>query len=189
MSSYVSVSKATMEIMKMRLLPAFVSALGLIILTSLPAAGQGDFGGFDPAQMQKRIMDGYREQLEITNDDEWKIVEQRIQKVLDARRAAGSGGAMSGMAGMARMFGRGGEPGGRQRSGGFGTFFPAPGPEEEALQKIIDVKGSNADLKAALAKFIEARQQKQAALEKAQAGLRELLSVRQEAIAALTGLL
>lgn len=62
-------------------------------------------------------------------------------------------------------------------------------PEEEALQKALDAKASNADLKAALAKFVAARKQEQANLEKAQAELRQVLSVRQEASATLAGLL
>jgi hypothetical protein len=62
-------------------------------------------------------------------------------------------------------------------------------PEGEALQKVIDIKASNAELKAAIAKFVDARKQKQATLEQAQADLKKLLSVRQEAIAYSLGLL
>jgi hypothetical protein len=57
------------------------------------------------------------------------------------------------------------------------------------LQKVIDIKASNAELKAAIAKFVDARKQKQATLEQAQADLKKLLSVRQEAIAYSLGLL
>ena len=62
-------------------------------------------------------------------------------------------------------------------------------PEAEALQKLIDSNGSNDDLKAAVAKLVDAHKQKQVALEKAQSDLRSLLSVRQEAIAYSMGLL
>jgi len=44
-------------------------------------------------------------------------------------------------------------------------------------------------LKAAVEKCVEARKKKQATLEKAQADLRKLLSMRQEAIAFSMGLL
>jgi len=176
--------------MKLRSLLAIAGVFGVVMFSApnvLAQAGNFDPGSFDPAQIQKRIMDGYREQLGISNDDEWKIFEPRIQKVLDARREVGFGG---GMGGMARLFGRGGQRGGAgQRPGGFGAFMPTPGPEEEALQKAIDSKAPNAELKAALAKFVESRNQKQAKLEKAQADLRQVLSVRQEAIATLLGLL
>ena len=57
------------------------------------------------------------------------------------------------------------------------------------MQKAIDGKASNSEMKAAIAKFQEARKAKQAELEKAQADLRKVLSVRQEAIATANGLL
>jgi len=146
-------------------------------------------GNFDPAQIQKFMLDGYREQLDVKDDAEWKVIEERIQKVMEARREVGFGG-------MGRMFRRGtdGNPpqGGGQTGGarrGFGAFFPPPSAEEEALQKAIDAKAPNAELKAALTKFLEARKAKQASLEKSQAELRQVLSVRQEAIATLSGLL
>jgi hypothetical protein len=144
--------------------------------------GRQNRGNFDPAQMQQRMMENYKERLEITDDTEWKAIEPLVQKVMDARRDS--------FAGMARgMFGRnrGGDNGGdqNQRRGGFGT----PSPEAETLQKAIDSKASNADLKAALAKFVEARKAKQAELEQAQANLRKVLSLRQEAIATESGLL
>ncbi len=143
----------------------------------------GDRGprNFDPAEMQKRIMERYQEVLEITDAAEWKAVEPLVQKVADAR--------MQSLSGMGRgMFGgRGGRggPGG----GGPGGFGGQANPDAEALQKAIDSKASKAEMKAALAKYIESRKAKQAELEKAQAALREVLTTRQEAIAALNGLL
>ncbi len=175
--------------MKTSLLCALAGALTLMILNASNALAQPsnfDFRNFDPAQMQKRMMDGYREQLEVSDDAEWKLIEQRIQKILDARREIGFGG---GFRGMARLFGGGGQGGGAQRSGGFGGFAPPVSSEEEALQKAFDAKASKAELKSALAKFAEARRQKQANLQKAQAELREVLSLRQEVGATLSGLL
>jgi len=170
-------------------------------------AGGGGFGGggarggrgggnFDPAQFQERMMQGIRDRLEITDDQEWKAIEPLVQKVMDAR--------MSGMAGMGRGFmgpgGRRGGPGGGgaadtagaggnggQRRGGFPGA--EPGPAAEALQQAIDAKASNGELKSAIAKFADERKAKQADLEKAQADLRKVLSTRQEAIASLNGLL
>src|SRR5688572_15764411 len=69
---------------------------------------------FDPAQMRQRMMERVREQLEITNDDEWKIVSERAEKVMTARRDAG------GFGGGGMMFGRGGGPGGGRRGEGGG---------------------------------------------------------------------
>jgi hypothetical protein len=142
----------------------------------------GDRGprNFDPAEMQKRMMERYQEVLEITDAAEWKAVEPLVQKVAEAR--------MQSFSGMGRgMFGgRGGRGGGGGGPGGIGG---QANPDAEALQKAIDSKASKAEMKAALAKYIESRKAKQAALEKAQAALREVLTPRQEAIAALNGLL
>ncbi len=138
----------------------------------------GDRGprNFDPAEMQKRMMERYQEVLEITDAAEWKAVEPLVQKVADAR--------MQSLSGMGRgMFG------GRGGRGGPGGFGGQANPDAEALQKAIDSKASKAEMKAALAKYIESRKAKQAELEKAQTALREVLTTRQEAIAALNGLL
>jgi len=62
-------------------------------------------------------------------------------------------------------------------------------PEADALQKAIDAKASNAELKAALTKYTEARKAKEDQMKAAQDDLRKLLTPRQEAIAALNGLL
>jgi hypothetical protein len=144
-------------------------------------------GGFDMAQFQQRMMERTKEMLEVTNDDEWKAIEPRVQKVRELQRDAFSG--------MGRgMFGRGPRPGdnppsgdqGQQRRGG---MFGTPNPDADALQKAIDAKAPKAELKAALEKYAASRKAKQAEMEKAQAALRELLTPRQEAIATLNGLL
>jgi len=141
---------------------------------------------FDPAQMRERIMERVKEQLEITDDGEWKAIQPLVQAVMDARMASmnGLGGRM--------MFG-----GGPRRPNAENTdqavrrgpFGQPPSAEAEALQKAIDAKASNGELKAAITKFNEYRKAKQAELEKAQAELRKVLTVRQEAIATANGLL
>jgi hypothetical protein len=138
-----------------------------------PGGERGGRGNFDPAEMQRRIAERVREQLEITDDAEWRAIEPLITKVSEARMATLAG----------RMGGRGG-PGG----GGFGGQQQAA-PETEALQRAIDAKASNAEMKTALNKYVEARKAKQTELETAQATLRKVLTPRQEAIATLNGLL
>jgi hypothetical protein len=150
--------------------------------------GPGGFGNFDPAQMRERMMERTKESLEITDDTEWKAIEPLVQKVMDARMASFSG------MGRGMMGGRRGGPGGpggdnadsNNRRGG---MFGQPNPEADALQKAIDAKASGSELKTALAKYNASRKAKQADLEKAQADLRKVLSVRQEALATLNGLL
>ncbi len=150
--------------------------------------GRGGFGGrnFDPAQMQQMFLERTREDPEIKADDEWKAMEPLIQKVMDARRQL-EGDRMRGMFGR-RGRDRGGD-GGSDNGPRRGGFFGQPSPEAEALQRAIDGKASNSELKAALAKYIQARKAKQAELEKAQTDLRAVLSLRQEAIATANGLL
>ncbi len=149
----------------------------------------GDRGprNFDPAEMQKRMMERYQEALEITDNAEWKAIEPMIQKVTEARMQSMSGMGRGMFGGRGNRGGGGGADngGGGSRGGGFGQ----PNPDAEALQKAIDAKASKAEIKAALAKYVESRKAKLAALEKAQAELRAVLTPRQEAIATLNGLL
>src|SRR2546426_8683186 len=67
--------------------------------------GQGGRGNFE--EFRQRMMDNYRERLEIKGDDEWKAIQPLIAKVMDARQDVGFGGGFG--------FGRGG---GGRRGGG-----------------------------------------------------------------------
>ena len=163
-------------------------------------AQNGPPGNFDPAQMRQRMLERLREQLEVKDDAEWKLLAERIQKVMDARRALGGPGGPGGFG----MMGPGGPPpggpdqpggpdagpgpGGPGGFGGSGGFYRQPPPEIEALRKAIDAKASTAELKAKLEAVRASRQQKEADLAKAQDELKQLLSVHQEAVAVLFGL-
>lgn len=135
------------------------------------------------------MMDRYKEQLEITDDAEWKIIQDRVEKVMAAQREA-RGGAF-GMFGGGRGGGRGGQGGGQggPGGGGRGGFGGEPSPEAEALQKAIEGKASADELKTKLAKYRDSRKDAEAKLEKAQDDLRKVLNARQEAVAVLAGLL
>ena len=151
--------------------------------TQRQGGGRQRQGNFDPAQMQQRMLDRYRDRLEITDDSEWKAMQPLIQKIMEARMAMGTGGRGA--------FGPGGRRGGEgnqanttQRRG------PAQAnPAAEELQKAIDNKTPAPELKATLAKYLDYRKGKRADLEKAQDALRAVLTARQEAIAVLMGLL
>jgi hypothetical protein len=162
-----------------------------------PGGGQGGFGGgrgwrnMDPAQRQQMMMDGIKSDLEITDDSEWTAIQPLVKKVMDAQQAV-VGERMRGFFGRPRGGGDnngGGGDQGQRRGGGPGGMFGTPSPEAEALQRAVDSKASSAETKAALAKLVEARKNSQASLEKAQAELRKVLTVRQEAILTLRGLL
>ena len=154
-----------------------------------PGSGGPGPMNFDPAQMQQTVLERYRQMLEVTNDDEWAAVKPLIQKVMEAR--------LAGFAGMGRGMmggpGRGGPGGGVNaqagQGGGRAGMFGQTMPEAEALQKAIDAKASKAEIKAALEKFVAARQAKQNELQQAQDTLRKVLTARQEATATLNGLL
>lgn len=148
--------------------------------------GRGGFGG-DPAEFQQRMLEGVKDRLEVKDETEWKAIEPLVKKVMDAQREAMVSrfrGAFGGRGG-----GRGGDQGGGGGGGRGGMFGGEPMPEQEALQKAIDSKAPNAELKTAVAKYREAKKAKEAALQKAQDELRKVLSVRQEAIAVNAGLL
>jgi hypothetical protein len=135
------------------------------------------FQNMDPQQMQdaiqQRVSASFREQMGVTNDTDWALIEEKINAETKAKAAVMADGG--GMTGMVRM--RGGFGGGSQS------------PEAKALQQAVDDDAPAAQIKDLLAKLQAARQAKQAALVKAQEDLRSVLTVRQEAIALLHGLL
>ncbi len=171
-----------MKLNRMITLCAMTAALALSA-GSLFAQDNGNGGGrrgnFDPAQFQQRMMDNVRDQLGFTNDTDWNAVQPLVQKVMDARRDVGVGG-------MQRLF-RGRNNNGNQQ-GGRNNPFGQTSPEADALQKAIDADAPAAQIKDLLAKYKAAQKVKQANLEAAQADLKAVLSVKQEAQATLLGL-
>jgi hypothetical protein len=164
-----------------------VLALGLGTgkLTAQP--GQG-WPGMDPQQIKQQAMEFLRNKLVVTNDAEWAVIEVRLTKVVQFRMQTMLGGndRIGGM----RFGGNRGRPNG----GGLDQIVREllgiePMPEAEALQKAIDNRASKAELKAVLAKYAEARKKKQAELEKAQADLRQVLTLHQEGTMLLMGIL
>jgi len=157
-----------------------------------PCGGGGGRGGrggnFDPTQFRQQMIDRTKEMLEVKDDAEWKELQPRVEKVMDARRDASAGMVRGMMRGMRR---RGGDQGGGNDTGGGNrpSMFGQSSPEADALQKAIDSKASKAEIKAALTKYLASRKTKEAELQQAQDKLRELLTPRQEAIATLNGLL
>jgi len=138
--------------------------------------GGGNGGGnWDPAQMQQRILDRVRQDLNFTNDTEWSAVQPLVQKVIEARFAARSG-----------MFGRGGR-GGPGGGGPGGTAAGQAFPERDALQKAIEDNAPAGQIKDLLAKYRTAQKAKQAKLVEAQDALKQVLTTTQEAQATLSG--
>jgi len=159
---------------------------------SAPGDQQGRRGPRDPQQMQQRMeqmrqqmAERMKEQLGVT-DEEWKVMQPLIDKVMTLSREA-RGGGMGGMMGGRR----GGRPGGDSNAAP-----PSDRPQSdiqkasEALQKLLDDKDSTPEqIKAALATYREVRAKARAALEAAQKQLREICNMRQEARFVSMGLL
>jgi len=142
-------------------------------------------GNFDPAQFQQHMLDNIKNQLAFTNDAEWAVVQPLVQKVMEARRET----MLQGM-GPGRMGRRPSDAAGNPPPGGESRANAAfkSNPEVESLQKAIEDKAPAAEIKTALEKYRASRKEKEAALVTAQENLRKVLTVRQEAQAALLGL-
>jgi hypothetical protein len=163
-------------------LAGVVLALGLGTGKLAAQQGQG-WPGIDPQRIQQRAKEFLRDKLVVTNDAEWGVIEVRLTKVVQLKVQTQMGGA--GLIGGSRFGGSGGGMDQIVRV----LFGIEPMPETEALQKAIDNHASKADLKNALAKYVEARKRKQVELEKAQGDLRPVLTSHQEATLVLMGLL
>lgn len=158
------------------------------------AGGQGQVpgggrGNFNPEEMLQQRMTQMREQFEITDDAEWKVISDRITTVSEAQRlsmTAGMGGGGRGGFG-----GPGGAPGGRGAAGGNrgGRQGLNANPEQDALRQAVTDKLPDAEIKSRLASLREARKANEEKLSKTQEELRAVLSVRQEAVAVMLGLL
>ena len=110
------------QLKKVLALAAMAAALGF---SNANVSAQG----FDPEQMRQRMMERYREQLEVKSDDEWKVISPMVEKVTTARRnvMAFGGGGFGGFGGRGGRD-RGGDNnqgGGERRRGGFFGEPPA----------------------------------------------------------------
>ena len=141
--------------------------------------GGGGRGNFDPAQMQQRRLERFKDDLGFTNDTDWSAVEPLVQKVMDAQRETM----------MNRFAGFRGRRGGNNDNGGGNRPQPPTSPEREALQQAIDSNAPASQVAAALEKFRASQKSKQSKLEQAQSDLAKVLTPKQEAQAVLAGLL
>lgn len=132
------------------------------------------FRAFDPNTFRKAASDRMRQSLGAT-EEEWTVLEPKIEKVQTLSMQA-RGGMMMGM-GMMGMGGRGGEPTDMMKA-------------SQALTKVLQNKDAAAsEIKTALQVLRDAKAKAKAELEQAQKELKEVLSVRQEALLVQMGLL
>jgi hypothetical protein len=145
---------------------------------------------FDPQEIKDRRIDGAQDQLEITNNEEWKAIRPLVAKVVDAEFdafAMRTGGGMFG--GGRRRNNDDNNNNGDQPQRPRRNIFGEPNHTITDLRDAIDKKASDADLKAKVAAVRTETKAKEDALDAAQADLKSVLTVRQEAIAVSIGLL
>jgi hypothetical protein len=136
---------------------------------------EGGRGGFNRDEWRQRMTQRLKEDLAVS-DDEWKVLEPRIEKVRNAQMQARGG------------FGRGG-PGGRE-GGASDQPQSALAKASQDLRTALDDKSSTTEVvKARLEALRQARTKAREDLAAAQKELRELLSVKQEAYLVMTGML
>ncbi len=155
-----------------------------------PRRGERGERRFDREQMRARMVERLKEQLG-AKDDEWKVIEPRLVKVIDLSRQVDGRGRRS------MFFGRGGR---EDRRGDRGrTERPAGDPDRERtaaekaadeLQALLDSESAKAEeIKTKLTALREAREKAKQELAKAQKELQQILTVKQEATLVLGGLL
>ncbi len=157
---------------------------------SRPSAAAKSQSDSAPAELESDSPDVYRDLLEVKDDAEWKVISGRIEKVTKAKHELKTTASHTAHELLRRSRNRKAKSKGKGGKHVTVEVSATPlSPEEERLQTAVDVNVSKAEIKAALIKFQNAREAKQARLDKVKAELREVLTVRQEAIASLSGLL
>ncbi len=131
-------------------------------------------GNFNREDMQARMLSNLRSQFDVADDAEWKLISERITKVMELRRTVAGGG-------FGLLMFRGGNQGNRPAT--------TVNPEADALRGALEDKLPDAEIKARLERLRLARKQSEARLDQAREDLRAVLTVRQEAVAVLVGLL
>lgn len=177
---------------KLALLAAALVAVGG--LTNDATAQEQRRGNFNPEEMRARMAERLRELLDVKNDDEWKLISARLEKVQEAQREVRSlNGDFRLLFSSNREGGQGGgEQGGRTRGpGGPGgsPFGGTPNPDAEAFSKAVQNKAPTDELKQRMARVREARKNAEAKYDKAADDLRQVLTVRQEATLVAVGML
>ena len=131
-----------------------------------------------PSEAESRMLTKLRERLEVPDDGEWAVIADRIRQVEEARRGLWLG-APGGRGGPA--FSDKGKKGARSGA--------SARPEQDALRSAVNDNLTDAEIKARLDRAHEVHLQKEQQLAKTQADLRAVLTIRQEAVAVMAGLL
>ena len=137
---------------------------------------RGNRGPGGPGGGREALMSRMKEQMGVTNEEEWKVIEGKLQPVMAKR--------METMGGMFGAFGRGGrgDDANRQRS--------AVETASRELRTLLEDKAASEDqIKQKLAAFREARDKSRTELASLQKELKEIVMPRQEAVLVQWGML
>jgi hypothetical protein len=126
----------------------------------------------DAGVVEARQLARLRDRLNVPDDAEWAVIAERINKVEEVRRTIAT-----------IAIGGRGVGGKTKRANG------SANPEYDALRAAVGDQYPDAEIKARLARLREAYARREAELRDAQVALRSVLSLRQEAVAVMAGLL
>ena len=161
-----------------------------------PDAGKrGQRGGrrMDREQMRARMAERMKEQLG-AKDEEWKVIEPKLQKVMElSRQVDRPGRGMFFGRGTRRRPGADAETERRPRRGpeaASGREMSAVETAADVLQKVLESESAKPEeIKAKLTGLRAAREKAKQDLAKAQQDLKQILTVKQEATLVLGGIL
>lgn len=144
-----------------------------------PARADRDQAAINPKgradEAAARSLERLRDQFGVEDDAEWAVILERIKRVDEARAGLWKGGAI-------------GKPVSIATKKGDRTTRSA-NPEQESLRYAVRDNLPDAEVKSRLARARHVNEQAEARLQQAQAELRAVLTLRQEAVAVLAGLL
>lgn len=144
--------------------------------------GQGGRGNFDPAQFRQRMLDQTKEALKAP-DDEWGVIQPKLEAVMKAQNDARVGGGFGGRGG-------GGPGGGGPGGGGNPENQTELAKASRELRDAVGAENASPETIAAKLKaFREARTKAEEALKTAREDLKGVLSERQEAVLVSRGVL
>ena len=134
-----------------------------------------------------RTLERARLKLEVTDDQEWKIIQDRLERVLRAQRDYQNG--------LFSTKSRALNPGAKKADRGVATTDPGAGNRPKGtsdtdagtLRKLVESKAESNQIKLALTHIRGTLREQQDELERAQEDLRSVLTPRQEAISLLAG--
>lgn len=158
--------------------------------------GQGG-GNWDPAKMEQMMLDRMKTDMG-AQDDEWKVIEPKLRKVMEDQRDLRSGmrggpGGFGGRRGPGGFGGGGGGGGGGGPGGGDPTAAPAPTtPVAKAaadLQTALKAGVADDGIDKKLSAYRDVRDKAKTDMAADQKDLKSVLTAKQEASLVLTGML